>query len=98
MTRAPQLGQILQRDLPEVPIQLTVVDGRGFCLRFSPLTEPCRPLDADVLDDWADCLAQQTVSGGTRGQDTGGLGRLSGPADGQWGTRGQDTGGTGPTV
>ncbi|KAF0293756.1 Pyridoxal-dependent decarboxylase domain-containing protein 1 [Amphibalanus amphitrite] len=54
------LGQILQRDLPEVPIQLSVVEGRGFCLRFSPLAEPCRPLDDDVLDDWADCLAQQT--------------------------------------
>ena len=58
----PQLGQILQRDLPEVPVQLTVVDGRGFCLRFAPLTEPCRPLDGDVLDDWADCLTQQIVS------------------------------------
>ena len=45
-----------------MPIQLSVVDGRGFCLRFSPLSEPCRALEDDVLDDWADCLTQQTVS------------------------------------
>ncbi|XP_037073747.1 pyridoxal-dependent decarboxylase domain-containing protein 1-like [Pollicipes pollicipes] len=53
------LGQIMQRDLPEVPIQLLDVAGSGFCLRFSPLTEPCRPLEDDVLDEWAECLGQQ---------------------------------------
>ena len=56
------LGQILQRDIENVDIELCELDQYGIAIRVCPLESPNQPPNSDDIDNVVACLEQQIVS------------------------------------
>lgn len=56
------LGQILQRDIDNVQIELCDIEQCGVAIRICPLENPDRPPMAEDIDNLVTCLEQQIVS------------------------------------
>lgn len=56
------LGQILQKDIENVQIELCDIEQCGVAIRICPLENPGQPLTTEDIDNLITCLEQQIVS------------------------------------
>lgn len=56
------LGQILQRDIENVKIELCEIEHHGVAIRICPLENPEQPPTPEDIDNVVACLEQQIVS------------------------------------
>lgn len=56
------LGQILQRDIENVEIELCEIEHHGVAIRICPLENPEQPPSTEDIDNVVACLEQQIVS------------------------------------
>lgn len=56
------LGQILQRDIENVQIEMCEIEHHGIAIRICPLENPDQPPTTEDIDNVIACLEQQIVS------------------------------------